>query len=385
MSYNKLQRRYDVDWLRTISFGVLILYHVGMYYVADWGWHIKSNDTYSWLQDIMMLTNPWRMSLLFFISGLVLAIVQQKYSAIDLVKLRSKRLMLPLLFGMFVICVPQIYFEALSQNLIKPGFFEFWWEYSNPRTELLKEHHTVIGLLTWNHLWFLPYLWLYSCIFIVFHKQVKKLGESEWLSTRSNLLVFISVILGLALLWVLVRKNYPPTNALVNDWYNHGKYLLAFSFGYLFVLQKQRWDLTVEKRRLFLLLGILTYSFIVLNMHGVFGSYAQQMESNNWIRLGFGIVFSVNHWAWIFCVVGFASILLNRPSKQLSYASDAILPWYILHQTLIIVFAWWLKPLDLNPLLEATLLILFTTFGCLIGYEIIKRNKVLRLVCGLKA
>ena len=57
-------RRYDIDWLRTLAFGVLILYHTGMYYVADWGWHIKSEHTFAWLQDVMMLTAPWRMSLL---------------------------------------------------------------------------------------------------------------------------------------------------------------------------------------------------------------------------------------------------------------------------------------------------------------------------------
>ena len=63
------QRRYDIDWLRTLAFIVLILYHVGMYYVADWGWHIKSAEQSVWLQNVMLLTNPWRMSLLFFISS----------------------------------------------------------------------------------------------------------------------------------------------------------------------------------------------------------------------------------------------------------------------------------------------------------------------------
>ena len=32
-------RRYDLDWLRIIAFGLLILYHVGMFYVT-WGWHV---------------------------------------------------------------------------------------------------------------------------------------------------------------------------------------------------------------------------------------------------------------------------------------------------------------------------------------------------------
>ena len=93
-------RRYDIDWLRTLAFGVLILYHTGMYYVADWGWHIKSEHTFAWLQDVMMLTAPWRMSLLFFISAIALALVGKRYSGGSLAILRSKRLLVPLLFGM---------------------------------------------------------------------------------------------------------------------------------------------------------------------------------------------------------------------------------------------------------------------------------------------
>ena len=100
--------------------------------------------------------------------------------------------------------------------------------------------------------------------------------------------------------------------------------------------------------------------------------------------LFYGIILSINHWAWLFCVVGFAGFYLNRPSPKLSYATNAILPCYILHQTLIIVFAWWLKPLLLNPLLEAMLLLSMTIVGCLIGYEVIRRVNVLRLLCGMK-
>ncbi|MBU2179658.1 MAG: acyltransferase family protein, partial [Gammaproteobacteria bacterium] len=145
-------RRYDLDWLRVLAFAVLILYHIGMYYVADWGWHIKSSVTSVPLQDFMILTNPWRMSLLFLISAMALSLVQQKMSAMSLLRLRSSRLLIPLLFGMFVIVVPQVYFEARSQNLIPPGYLDFWWHYINPKTDLLPDHHSPIGLLTWNHL-----------------------------------------------------------------------------------------------------------------------------------------------------------------------------------------------------------------------------------------
>ena len=36
-----MQRRHDLDWVRVCAFALLVLYHVGMYYVT-WDWHVKS-------------------------------------------------------------------------------------------------------------------------------------------------------------------------------------------------------------------------------------------------------------------------------------------------------------------------------------------------------
>lgn len=82
-------RRVYLDYLRVIAFALLILYHTGMYYVADWGWHIKSDHQSYFLQNLMILTNTWRMSLLFFISAITLALVEQRYSLGKLLFTRS--------------------------------------------------------------------------------------------------------------------------------------------------------------------------------------------------------------------------------------------------------------------------------------------------------
>ena len=92
---------------------------------------------------------------------------------------------------------------------------------------------------------------------------------------------------------------------------------------------------------------------------------------------------SVNHWAWLLTVIGFAGYWLNRPSEKLKYATAAILPWYILHQTLIIVFAWWLKPLGMPIMIESIVLLSMTLLGCFLGYELIRRSSVLRFCCGM--
>ena len=81
ISASEHARRYDIDALRVAAFGLLIIFHVCMFYVADWGWHVKSNYQAEWLQLPMTFTSQWRMSLLFMISGLAVSFVWGKYSA----------------------------------------------------------------------------------------------------------------------------------------------------------------------------------------------------------------------------------------------------------------------------------------------------------------
>ncbi|QJR82745.1 acyltransferase family protein [Alteromonas pelagimontana] len=377
------ERRYDVDWLRTLAFGILILYHVGMYYVADWEWHIKSDETSEFLQNLMILTNPWRMSLLFFISAMALALVEHKYSGWRLISNRTLRLMIPLLFGMFVIVAPQVYIEARNQSAIAPGFLAFWAEYINPRTSLLAQHHTSIGLLTWNHLWFLPYLWVYSLLLSGMSVPLKKLAQSTALSNASPRLAFIVIVVALAGVWVALREHFPVTHALVDDGYNHGKYFLIFVAGYLFVLQGNWWQAVITNRRTFGVLAVAGYSWLLVDRQGLL-NVGEQLDNLLIIKFIHGCLLSLNHWAWIFAVTGYAGYWLNRPSSVIRYANQAILPWYILHQTLIVLAAWWLKPFDIAPGVESVIIIALTCLGCLFGYALAKRVSVLRILVGLK-
>jgi glucans biosynthesis protein C len=397
-------RRYDLDWLRVLAFAVLILYHIGMYYVADWGWHIKSSVTSVPLQDFMILTNPWRMSLLFLISAMALSLVQQKMSAMSLLRLRSSRLLIPLLFGMFVIVVPQVYFEARSQNLIPPGYLDFWWHYINPKTDLLPDHHSPIGLLTWNHLWFLPYLWCYSMLVLLLRWPLNALAQSKWLQQLPARYAFLLLVLVFVAIVFYLRPLFESTNALVDDWYNHARYFGVFIAGYLLAQHKLWWQAVIDYRRWFLVLAVLCYSIAIADRHQMFPTLAAQFETSVMVQLIYRMNSVLNHWGWLFAVLGYAGFWLNRPGfstglsagigarfgfdvsgNKLRYCTQAILPWYLLHQTLIIVFASWLKPLAIPASLEAVLLLLLTCAGCYFGYELIRRVALLRWLCGVSA
>lgn len=392
MSVLPMSRRYDLDWLRVLLFSVLILYHVGMYYVADWSWHIKSDVTSKALQNLMILSNQWRMSLLFFISAMVLALVQGRHNAWLLIRLRSSRLLIPLVLSMLVVVVPQAYFEARWKGLIEPGFLAFWWQYLNPNTELLAEFHGPLGLLTWGHLWFLPYLWCYSVLVLLAAPLLKRIACSDWSQRLDGRFAFCIVAGLFLLIWLLLYRRFPSTHALFDDWYNHGKYFLVFIAGYIFALQGRWWQQVIRYRSVFLLMALYCYVVIIAEREQLLVPLFAWLDSPVGARTGFGAVLAVNHWSWILALIGLAGYWLNKPvnaldkkGKFLRYANDAVLPWYMLHQTLIITFAFWFKPWSLHPGVEAVLLISLTALGCWLGYEVVRRIRLGRYLFGMKA
>ena len=127
-------RRHDIDALRALAFALVILYHVAMYYVAEWHWHLKSPYAAEWLQAPMRALNLWRMDLVFLISGLAFGFVRRGQPVAGLVRLRSLRLLVPLAFGMAVIVHYQPYEQGVANGLIAPGFGAFLLRYYSGST-----------------------------------------------------------------------------------------------------------------------------------------------------------------------------------------------------------------------------------------------------------
>lgn len=95
-----MKRRHDIDALRALAFGLLILYHLAMLYVYDWDWHLKSSYLSETLQIPMLFVNRWRMDLIFLISGMSTAFLMQKSTGTvsfgkGFLAQRSWRLLLP--------------------------------------------------------------------------------------------------------------------------------------------------------------------------------------------------------------------------------------------------------------------------------------------------
>jgi surface polysaccharide O-acyltransferase-like enzyme len=380
-----LPRYHFLDWVRIIAFFLLILYHVGMVYVT-WGWHVKSPYASDTLEPYMMLSAPWRLSLLFLVSGVASSAMLAKLRPLIFLRKRSWRLLVPLLFGMLVIVPPQSYVEVVE----KLGYAD---SYAGFMRLYLRGYHGFcqdgcLILPTWNHLWFVVYLWVYTAVLALvmlaagprFDRLAVRLAAVLSTVLAGWRLVVLPAAL-LALARILMLERFPITHALIDDWYSHAQYLSVFLLGALMARMPAIWPRAAALRWTCLALALTGWATLTLWYCVPGGAVA----GTRWELLNYPMraMPAMLTWCAIVAACGFAQRHLDRDGPARRYLTEAMFPLYILHQTLIVVLAHALKPLHRPPGLEALLLVVLVTVLSFAGFEIVRRVAPLRPLFGL--
>ncbi|PNS08087.1 acyltransferase family protein [Solilutibacter silvestris] len=382
------RRRHDIDALRILAFALLILYHSAMVYVADWGFHIKSDYTAEWLQWPMIALNRWRMPLLFMISGIAIGLTRAGDHRLRFAATRSWRLLLPLIFGMFVVVPPQTWIQIITQFGYAGGFSHFYKLYV---TAGLCRDGQCLTTPTWNHLWYLAYLWPYTMLLLVLMPALRRMRA--WMEPRARsaiagwlLVVAPAAWMIFVQLWLMPR--YPESHALLGDWTVHAESLPLFLLGYLLAASQWFWT-WVERRRWKTLVAAVLAISLELGLRWL-GGHPPADPLPEWtMHVSWGAVERIGRasytWLALLAIFGWGRVLLDKPFHWLPYCTEAIFPWYVLHQTLIIAIAFMLIPKHLGPVVEPLLVVAGTIAGCLLLHEcLIRRIGWLRPLFGLK-
>jgi glucans biosynthesis protein C len=375
-------RRYDLDWVRIGAFLLLIFYHVGMYYVT-WDWHVKSPHASHVIEPLMMLTSPWRLSLLFLVSGVATGYLLARQGARHFLGQRSTRLLIPLVFGMLVIVPPQSYLEVVEKIKYAGSYAEFYRLYITGFHGFCRGNDCLI-MPTWNHLWFVAYLWVYT---VVLYLSVRLAPPViPWLRRLAERhLSGVGVLLWpLAYLCVIrfgLAPRFPQTNALVGDWYNHAMYFGVFLLGFALAGVRAPWEMIERARWITSGVAVLAWGFFASYV-GAYGEDAAIPPEA--LRMFARLVYAAEQWLAIAAILGFAHRHLTDDSPARRYLTTAIFPVYILHQTVIVVVAHALKPSNLYPPVEGMVLVMVTVATCFLGYEALRRVWLLRPLFGLE-
>lgn len=376
------ERRLDLDWIRIIAFGFLIFYHVGMLFVP-WDFHVKSAHIVPGLEPLMLTLNPWRLFLLFLVSGAATRFMTMKLEPGALFASRARRLLPPVLFGMLVIVPPQSYFQVVEKWGYSGDFAQFYTTHYLAFTgQFCRDGHCLI-LPTWNHLWFVVYLFLYTAtlaLVLIVAPALLRFVERRLAPLLSGAGLVILPVLLLAAYRLMLYPSFPQTNALVGDWYNHALYGTAFLFGYLFALDEGIVAATQRLRWPALAGALFCYATFIL-----WRSLRQDdVPPTVTLTLYSGFAYAAFQWYCTLAILGFGRIWLTRDHPARRYLTEAVFPFYIVHQTTIIATDHALRGLDLPVWSEAALVIAATAASCVLTYEIVRRVSWLRPLFGLK-
>ena len=333
-------RRSDLDWLRVTAFGLLILYHSGMAW-SGWHWHLNSTQDIAWLREAMRFVNRWRMPLIFLVSGgaIVLALGLRSPGTFALDRLR--RLLLPLAFGMVVLVPPQVYAERHFSGQFAGSFLDWL-------PEAFRGTYPA-GNLSWHHLWFVAYvLVLTFALLPCFLWARTPSGEAVQsaaarLIGRFGLHWLMALPLGASILWLAPLSH--NTNGLIGDWHGlvYNGVLLLYG-GFIFGTPEM---LAALNRQRFLSLGIGIASYATLYssfFDGAVGALVLPAD-----RPAYAVLSAVNTMAWLFTAIGFANRYLTMRPRFLGYASEAVYPFYMIHQTVTVIAVYWLLTYEVPP------------------------------------
>ncbi len=377
MTLDPTARRYDLDWLRIIAFGLLIFYHVGMFYVT-WGWHVKSVYASPTVEPLMRLVNPWRLALLFFISGVAIRFATDKAESLSrFAWSRLKRLGLPLLFGIYVWVMPQAWYEVRQSGEFTGSFLEFY-----PAYVAVEQAFSTITP-TWNHLWYLAYVLVYILITLAVLPWLRRVPESRpWqaLSSRPIVLVFV-LILPFVAVETWLTPIFPTTHNLVHDWANHAHRFMIFLIGFFAAKDPRFWQSVDRVWKFVPVLALVAW--LGLQNGQDIREWAGRFLPDSGLRFLFSYMAVIYAWSCILILLGLGQRFLNRESPLLRYLTGAIFCYYVLHQTITVVAGYYLTQYQLGVALESAAVLAITVAGCVFGYELIRRIPKIGILFGV--
>jgi len=369
----KKERRHDLDWLRVLAIILLLFFHSGMVFIS-WSWYFMQDSHTSWILDeFTLFLSHWRMALLFMISGAGTLFALGFRGGGQYIKERSYKLLIPLIFGILIIIPPQIYYELVNHGREFSNYFDFKYQY-------FRGGLYPLGDFSWHHLWFIGYLFLYSCLALPIFLFFRSNKGKRFISVAADFLkkngTIYLLVIPLIIIQILLRNKFSGFHNLIDDMANFSFFFLFFVYGFIICSNQNLWD-AIEKQRLSsLFLGLISFAIMQIDRYyfgGRLGYY------------GYWIVDSCLAWFLVLAILGYGKKYLNFKTKFLNYANEGIYPFYILHQTVLVILAYYIIRWETTVLVKYSILSISTLIICILIYDIIvKRNNFTRILFGMK-
>jgi hypothetical protein len=371
-------RLYYIDWLRVLAMLSIFFFHNDRFFNFE-DWHVK-NDVTSLVSSFhIAFFNHWMMPLFFILSGAAVYHALRFRTAGRFVKERILRILIPLIIvGYFVTSPPQIYLDRLTHSRFTGTFFQFFPHYFDG-------FDVFGGNFAWHgvHLWYLLYLFTFSLItlpLLLPGNETRKSLISRLATLFERPLALLLLFLPLAAVDIFVDLVRAGWMRATGGW-SIFSYIIFFIYGYLIFSNTQIQQIIRE------------YSTIALIAAVVLSIYGLGMQFAVRLPFSFGtpyyvsvmLVRALRSFCWIIAILGFGSRYLNFSNRFLRYANEAVLPFYVLHQMIILIIGFFIVQWNLGIALKYFIITTSSCVAIMAIYELlIRRFKVLRFLFGMR-
>ena len=376
-------RRYDIDWLRILAMLAIFLFHSNRFF-DEFGWHLKNADQSIVSSMFTGLLDMWLMPLFFLLSGAGSWYALRFRSGGQYLFDRVKRLLVPLYtVGIFIILLPQVYFDVVTNK----GYTGTFWEWTPLYLGSIPDRFYASPFffnIFYGHLWFLQFLFLISLVTLPLlmylksqagQKLIKRLAT--WCSRWGGVFLFLIPL-------ILVRIGLRSFFAGEHTWADFVYYAVFFLIGYIMPADNRFTDSFKRYGWVCLALGIVGWGgagLFVLEL----GYPYPGAESFSLMFVLFQTIMSIANWSWVVFILSLGARYLNFNNKVVTYGNDAVLPFYVLHQTIILVVGWFAIQWSIG-IAPKYLAITTTSFIAIMAiYELlVRRINVLRFLFGMR-
>jgi len=369
---NKKMRYYDIDWLRVLGMLMVFLFHNARFFNNE-DWQVKNFELDAGMSAFVGILSQFIMPLFFVLSAMAIYYALKKRSNGAFMGERVGRLLLPLVVGIFTHILLQEYIENIAHDRFSgtfwqfiPHYFDGWYGFGG--------NFAWMGL----HLWYLLMLFLFSWLMLSTFRRLSRSHQFTAKVAAIGSKQFGPFLFILPLFLVEFLVSLSPESVGRRDFggWSPLTYLVFFVIGYLLATDK-RYRPAIENVRFISLastvLAVLAASILLPQM-GLPGIHPLSL-----------LVRAINSWSWLLTLMGFASHHLNSNNRLLTYANEAVLPFYILHQTVIVVMGYFIKDWQWAVLPKYLFMITTTFIIIMLSYElVIRRVGILRSIFGMK-
>jgi len=371
----KSSRRYDLDWLRILVILAVFIFHSGRFF-DQMPWHVKSASVYSGVQVWIMFMLSWLMPLIFVISGASLFHSVDRGNFAGFIRDKVLRLLVPFVVGVFTHVAFCVYLERVSHNQFSGSFIAFYPHYFDGM-------YGFGGNFAWMglHLWYLQMLFVFSLVYFPLFRLLKGAGRS-FLGRFGDFLARPGVVLLLILpVFLLCYMLDPHSFVGMREWggWSFPVYLFYLFYGFI-IFSHNGLQTHIRQTRIFYLAGALIVSAVLYRQFG----YVRPGNGTPGL-FWYDLLFSAGSWCWILTFIGFADRYLTHDGPFLRYSNEAVLPFYIMHQTVLLIFGFYILPWQIPDIMKWLLIFLPSLILILGLYEFaVRRFNILRFLFGMK-